>query len=103
MKAWDRERSETAVAGDRQGAIERHGMRPVDVAREIDSDVANLQRREVCGVVMPGPVDQMNQGAAARRLIHDRHFDERMCIRPNLAPARQQLIDDISEKTAVCL
>ena len=79
-----------AVDLDREIPIEGDGAHAPDVAREVDADVANLQRREVRRIVVPGAVDEVNQAPAARRLFHQGHLDERVGVGGQLPPGRQQ-------------
>ena len=51
----------------------------------------------------PRAVDQVHQRPVARRLIHQRHLDERMGVRPNLAALRQQMVDEIRQQIRVRL
>ena len=88
---------------DGQGAAERDGLHAAHLARQLDADVADLDRREVGRVLVPGAVDQMDQRSALRRLLHQRHLDQRVGVGTELASARQQPIDHVGHKTAMGL
>lgn len=76
-------------------------MRAPDVAREVDADVADLERREVRRVVVPAAVHEVNERPAARGLIHHRQLDQRMGGGRHLPPRGQKAIDEIGDQAAV--
>src|SRR5262245_11147530 len=103
VQAWQGERLIPSLTRHGQVFARTGRDRPTEHARQLDPDVPQLDRGEVCRVRMPGPVHQMDQRPLARRLIHDGHLDQWMRIRLQLAAAWQEVVDNVGHQAGMSL
>src|SRR5687768_1866677 len=73
-----RESSAPARAGDRERLPEHPRVSGAERSRQLDRDVADLERVEVGGVCVAAGIHEMDERSAALGLAHHRDLDQRM-------------------------
>lgn len=88
-------------AGQGDGVVSPDSARRLECPLDLDLDVRHRRRAEVGGLRMARDVDEIHQGAIL--LPHQSNFHQRMRIRFQLPPLRQELIDQIPHQSGVRL